>query len=95
MPKVSVIVPVYNVEKLLERCLNSVLNQSFQDFELLLIDDGSKDSSGQICDNYAKKISVCAFGIFQMEGKVQLETWELIMSTEPILFLLTVMILLN
>lgn len=55
MPKVSVIVPVYNVEKLLERCLNSVLNQSFQDFELLLIDDGSKDSSGQICDNYAKK----------------------------------------
>lgn len=55
MPKVSVIVPVYNVEKLLERCLNSVLNQSFQDFELLLIDDGSKDTSGQICDNYAKK----------------------------------------
>ena len=55
MPKVSVIVPVYNVEKLLERCLNSVLNQSFQDFELLLIDDGSKDSSGKICDNYAKK----------------------------------------
>lgn len=59
MPKVSVIVPVYNVEKLLERCLNSVLNQSFQDFELLLIDDGSKDSSGQICDNYAKR-SACA-----------------------------------
>lgn len=54
-PKLSVIVPVYNVEKYLERCLNSILNQSFNDFELLLIDDGSKDGSGSICDEYAEK----------------------------------------
>ncbi|MCT0015469.1 glycosyltransferase family 2 protein, partial [Lactococcus lactis subsp. lactis] len=55
MPKISVIVPVYNVEKLLRRCLDSIINQSFEDFELLLIDDGSKDNSGQICDHYKKQ----------------------------------------
>lgn len=54
-PKVSVIVPVYNVEKLLQRCIDSILAQTFTDFELLLIDDGSKDKSGVICDEYAEK----------------------------------------
>lgn len=54
-PKISVIVPVYNVEKFLPRCLDSLLAQTFPDFELLLIDDGSKDRSGDICDNYALK----------------------------------------
>ena len=54
-PKVSVIVPVYNVEKLLQRCIDSILVQTFTDFELLLIDDGSKDKSGEICDEYAAK----------------------------------------
>lgn len=52
-PKISVIVPVYNVEKYLSRCIESVLAQTFTDFELLLIDDGSTDSSGKICDKYA------------------------------------------
>lgn len=54
-PKISVIVPVYNVELYLPRCINSILAQTFTDFELLLIDDGSKDKSGEICDEYAKK----------------------------------------
>lgn len=54
-PKISVIVPVYNVEKYLPRCIDSILAQTFTDFELLLIDDGSKDKSGEICDGYAKK----------------------------------------
>lgn len=54
-PKISVIVPVYNVEKYLPRCIDSILAQTFTDFELLLIDDGSKDKSGEICDEYAKK----------------------------------------
>ena len=54
-PKISVIVPVYNVEKYLRRCVDSILAQTFTDFELLLIDDGSPDNSGKICDEYAKK----------------------------------------
>ena len=54
-PIISVIVPVYNVEKFLRRCIDSILTQSFTDFELLLIDDGSKDNSSEICDEYAKK----------------------------------------
>ena len=55
MPKISVIVPVYNTEQYLSRCIDSILAQSFTDFELLLIDDGSKDNSGKICDEYAAK----------------------------------------
>ncbi|MGJ1387080.1 glycosyltransferase family 2 protein [Sphingobacterium spiritivorum] len=52
--QLSVIVPVYNAEKTLERCLNSILNQSYTGFELLLINDGSKDNSANICVRYAK-----------------------------------------
>lgn len=52
---ISVVVPVYNVEKYIKRCVDSILNQSFKDFELILVDDGSKDSSGDICDEYAKQ----------------------------------------
>lgn len=54
-PQISVIVPVYNVEKYLPRCIDSILSQTFTDFELLLIDDGSPDNSGKICDEYAIK----------------------------------------
>ena len=52
-PKVSVIVPVYKAEKYLHRCVDSILAQTFTDFELLLVDDGSPDRSGAICDQYA------------------------------------------
>ena len=56
-PLVSVIVPVYKVEKWLSRCVDSILAQTMEDFELLLIDDGSPDCSGEICDEYAVKDS--------------------------------------
>ena len=55
MPKVSIIVPVYKAEKYLNRCIDSILAQTFIDWELLLIDDGSPDKSGEICDEYSKK----------------------------------------
>lgn len=51
----SIIIPVYNVEAYLENCLFSILNQNFKEYEILLIDDGSTDNSGKICDNYANK----------------------------------------
>lgn len=50
---ISVIVPVYNVERYLRRCVDSILHQTYQDLEILLVDDGSTDASGAICDEYA------------------------------------------
>ena len=52
--KLSVIVPVYNVEQYLKRCVDSILNQTVTDLEIILVDDGSTDSSGSLCDRYAK-----------------------------------------
>lgn len=57
MPRITVIVPIYNMEKLMRKCLDSILAQSFHDYECLLIDDGSTDGSPAICDEYAIKDS--------------------------------------
>lgn len=57
LPKVSIIVPIYNIEQYLQKCVDSILKQTYKDFELLLVDDGSKDSCGTICDEYAAKDS--------------------------------------
>lgn len=55
MPSISVIVPVYKVEPFLHRCIDSILAQTFEDFELILVDDGSPDNCGAICEEYAQK----------------------------------------
>ena len=52
---ITVIVPVYNAEKTIERCVRSIMTQSYQNLEILLIDDGSPDSSGEICDRLARE----------------------------------------
>ena len=57
MPTISVIVPVYKVEPYLRRCVDSILDQTYSDFELILVDDGSPDNCGAICDEYAQKDS--------------------------------------
>lgn len=51
-PLISIIVPVYNAESTLKRCVDSIVHQKFTDWELLLVDDGSRDNSGTICDEY-------------------------------------------
>ena len=55
MPQISIIVPVYNVEKYLHQCVDSILSQTYQNIEILLIDDASADRCGTICDAYADK----------------------------------------
>lgn len=52
MPELSIIVPVHNCEKYIEKCINSILNQTFKDFELILVNDGSSDNSGKVCDYF-------------------------------------------
>lgn len=55
MPQISVVVPVYKVEKYLARCIDSILDQTYKDFELILVDDGSPDKCGEMCDEFARK----------------------------------------
>ena len=53
-PLISIIIPVYKVEKYLEKCIESVLNQTYKKLQIILVDDGSPDNCGDICDRYAK-----------------------------------------
>ena len=55
MAKISVIVPVYNVEVYLDKCVKSIVNQSYRDLEIILVDDGSLDRSSELCDMWAQK----------------------------------------
>lgn len=55
MPRISIIIPVYNVEKYITRCMDSIINQTFKDLEIILVDDGSPDNCPQICDDYARQ----------------------------------------
>ena len=64
---ISVIVPVYNVERYLRRCVDSILHQTYRNLEVLLVDDGSTDASGAICDEYAAQ-EECVTAVHQKNG---------------------------
>ena len=53
--KISIVIPIYNTEQYLDKCVDSVLNQTYKNLEVILVDDGSTDDSGKICDYYAAK----------------------------------------
>lgn len=75
---VSIIVPVYNSSRFLKRCVESILDQSFQDYELILVNDGSSDNSGEICNNYAAMDSRIRVFHKKMEESLLLVTLDLI-----------------
>lgn len=68
MPKISIIIPVYNVEKYIENCLKSLENQTMQDFEIIIVNDGSKDNCEQIIKNYQKTHSKMVIKYFKKEN---------------------------
>lgn len=63
----SIVVPVYGVEKFLSKCIESILVQDYHDYELILVDDGSKDSSASICDSYQKRVVGKQYLLFLIE----------------------------
>lgn len=85
--KFSEIVPVYNVEKYLGKCLASILNQTYRDFELILVDDGSTDNSSRICDYYESNDDRIKVIHKKMVGYLLLEMKELNIHQETISFL--------
>ena len=73
-PMVSIIVPIYNAEQYLRRCVDSILNQEYTDYELLLVNDGSTDASGDICEEYGDgEIDACAVLYNQFHSAISQE----------------------
>ena len=79
MELVSVIVPIYNVEAYLDRCVESILQQTYEHIEIILVDDGSPDRCGSMCEEYAKKDNRIKVLHKKMEGSVmpEMQGWNL------------------
>lgn len=75
LPKVSVVIPVYNAEDTVVDCIDSVLGQDFPDLEIIVVDDGSNDGSGVLCDNCARRIVVSRLSIKKIRGVLLRVAW--------------------
>ena len=75
---ISVIVPVYNVEQYLRKCIDSIISQTYKNLEIILVDDGSKDNSGKICDEYENKDERIKVLFFPLMNKWSQEKWGII-----------------
>ena len=91
-PLISVIVPIYNVEKYLARCVDSIVNQTYKNLEIILVDDGSPDRCPQMCDDYAEKTAELRLFIKKTEDFPMPEMQEWLLLQESISALLTAMI---
>lgn len=91
-PLISVIVPIYNVEKYLARCVDSIVNQTYKNLEIILVDDGSPDRCPQMCDDYAEKDSRIKVVHKKTEDFPMPEMQEWLLLQESISALLTAMI---
>lgn len=91
-PLISVIVPIYNVEKYLARCVDSIVNQTYKNLEIILVDDGSPDRCPQMCDDYAEKDSRIKVVYKKTEDFPMPEMQEWLLLQESISALLTAMI---
>ena len=92
-PLISVIVPVYNSEKYIEKCIKSIQNQIYKNLQIIIIDDGSSDLSGKKCDDFAENDSRILVIHKQNEGQAKARTLDWIMLKENILVLLIPMII--
>ena len=82
---IDVIIPVYNVENYIERCVNSLLNQTYMDYRILLIDDDSTDNSGKICNELAEKNEKVIFYSIENKGIAEARNFGLQISTADII----------
>lgn len=73
-PLISVIIPVYNVEKYIRECLDSIVNQTYKNLQIILVDDGSSDNSSKICDDSQRKTVVLQWFIKRIRVQVPLKT---------------------
>lgn len=84
---ISIIIPVYNAEKYIEQCLNSIKNQTYNYFEVILVNDGSKDNSENICKNFLILMLDSDILLRNMEEFLLRETWDWITHKDTILHL--------
>ena len=85
MDLITIIIPVYNVERYIVECIESLLNQTYKNLEIILVDDGSTDKSGEICENYANTYSRVSTKKMKALDLLEILDWQLHMEDSLLL----------